>query len=90
MAGEVKSPLRSPSRRPWEVSAVGTDNYLASLTRRLEVLERKLVGKRSLRGDFPPLYPAIKVGQLAASCSGDSRLTHCRGTVFFERLFQWY
>lgn len=54
--------MRSPSRRPWDVSAVGRDDYLASLTRRLEVLEKKLVGTRGLREDFPPLYPAIKVG----------------------------
>ena len=57
----VRSPVRSPTKKQWDASAVGTDNYLASLTRRLELLEKKLVGKRGLRDGYPPLYPAIKV-----------------------------
>lgn len=57
----VRSPLKSPSRRPWDLSAVGTDDYLASLTRRLETLEKKLIGKRGSLEDYPPLYPAVKV-----------------------------
>ena len=59
---QLKSPLRSPSsRRPWDLAAVSTDDYLASLTRRLEALEKKLVGRRGVREDFPPLFPAVKV-----------------------------
>ncbi len=69
MSEEAKSPLRSPSAKQWDVSAVGTDDYLASLTRRLEALEKKLVGRRRLREDFPPLFPAIRVGS-ARLCGG--------------------
>lgn len=59
----MRSPLKSPSRRPWDESAVGREDYLASLTRRLEVVEKKLVGRLGLREGFPPLYPAVWVSQ---------------------------
>ena len=65
---EAKSPLRSPtakglSLKQWDVGAVGTDAYLTSLTRRLDALEEKLVGKRGIRENFPPLCPTVKVGR---------------------------
>lgn len=49
MAEKTKSPVRSPVRSPrkeWDASAVGRDDYVASLTRRLDILEKRLVGKR--------------------------------------------
>ena len=68
MAKEVKvrSPLRSPLRSPskpkeWDASAVGSDDYLASLTRRLDVVEKKLVGARGFRKEYRPLVPAVQV-----------------------------
>ena len=59
--GRVKSPFKSP-RKQWNPSSVESDDYLVSLTRRLDVLEQKLVGKRSLKADQPPLAPTVKVG----------------------------
>ena len=56
--------MRSPtSRQPkeWDINAVGSDEYLASLTRRLDVLEKKLVGENGGVGRHRPLFPAIQV-----------------------------
>ena len=64
MASEVSS-LRSPTRsksRQWDANAVGSDDYLVSITRRLEILEKRLVGKHGLdQEDQPPLTPILKV-----------------------------
>ena len=61
----VRSPVRSAPKKEWAAGAVGTDDYLASLTRRLDLLEKKLVGRRGMREGYPPLYPAVKVSQLS-------------------------
>ncbi len=48
------------AKKQWNSSAVASDDYLSSLTRRLEVLEKKLIGKRAVK-DQPPLKPTIQV-----------------------------
>ena len=53
--GRVKSPPRELN----EV-AVGSSDHLALLTKRLDNLERKLLGKKTHR-DQPPLFQTVRV-----------------------------
>ena len=48
-------------QRSFEASAVGSDEYLTSLIRRLEVLEKKIVGQNGFKKDQPPLKPTLEV-----------------------------
>ena len=57
-SGRLKSPPRELSEE-----AVGTNDYIASLTRRLENLERKVLGKRVPK-DQPPLFHMVDVSTL--------------------------
>ncbi len=54
--------LTSPKKEP-NISAVSTNDYLDSLTKRLEHLERKVLGKRLLK-DQPPLFQTVNVRQI--------------------------
>ena len=51
----------SKQQRSFEASAVGSDEYLTSLIRRLDVLEKKIVGQHGLREDQPSLKPTVEV-----------------------------
>ena len=42
-------------------SRVGSEDYLTSLTRRLDVLEKKLVGDSGIKEDQPPLKTTVDV-----------------------------
>ena len=42
-------------------SKVGSEDYLSSLTRRLDVLEKKLVGDSGIKEDQPPLKTTVNV-----------------------------
>ena len=42
-------------------SRVGSEDYLSSLTRRLDVLEKKLVGNSGIKEDQPPLNKTVEV-----------------------------
>lgn len=65
-SGGVKSPVRSPKKQ-WDASAVAKDDYLASVARRLDLMEKRVLGKRGLREGYPPLYPSVKASQQLAS-----------------------
>ena len=51
----------SKVQKGFETSAVGSDEYLTSLIRRLDVLEKKIVGQHGFREDQPPLKPTLEV-----------------------------
>lgn len=42
-------------------SKVGSEDYLSSLTRRLDVLEKKIVGNSGMKDDQPPLTTTLNV-----------------------------
>ena len=42
-------------------SRVGSEDYLSSLTRRLDALEKKLVGDSGMKKDQPPLNTTVNV-----------------------------
>ena len=42
-------------------SGVASEDYLASLVRRLDILERKVVGKLGVKEDQPPLKTTLDV-----------------------------
>ena len=42
-------------------SKIGSEDYLSSLTRRLDVLEKKLVGDSGIKEDQPPLKTTVNV-----------------------------
>ena len=48
-------------KQKFSVDAVGSDEYLTALTRRVEILEKKLVGSRGIKEDQPPLKPTLEV-----------------------------
>lgn len=43
------------------VDAVGSEEYLTALNRRVEILEKKLVGSHGIKEDQPPLKPTLEV-----------------------------
>lgn len=47
--------------KQFDVAAVASDDYLSCLARRLEVLEKKIVGKNIIGDDQPPLKPTLEV-----------------------------
>lgn len=51
-------------------SRVGSDDYLSSLTRRLDILEKKLVGNSGIKEDQPPLKTTVNVSFLPLAASG--------------------
>ena len=42
-------------------SRVGSEEHLTSLTRRLDLLEKKLVGESGIKEDQPPLRTTVDV-----------------------------
>ncbi len=47
--------------KQFDTSAVGSDDYLITLNRRLDVLERRLVGQHGFKPDQPPLKTTLEV-----------------------------
>ncbi len=58
--------------KQFDISAVGSDDYLSTLNRRLEVLERRLVGQNGFKPDQPPLKETLEVRLLYQSVCNDS------------------
>ncbi len=55
-------PLKmAATSQQFDVGAVGSEDYLSALTRRLEALEKRVVGQGGLRLDQPPLKPTLEV-----------------------------
>ena len=48
-------------RTTLDPAKVGSEDYLTSLTRRLDVLEKKLVGRSGMKEDQPPMITTINV-----------------------------
>ena len=46
---------------PLDPSKVGSEDYLSSLTRRLDLLEKKLIGDSGMKKDQPPLATTLNV-----------------------------
>ncbi len=70
----------------FDVGAVGSDDYLSALTRRLEALEKRVIGQDGIRPDQPPLKPTLEV----SAGHGVLILDHPRTQMLENKLAQGF